>query len=668
MNRLQYEKSPYLLQHKENPVEWYAWGKEAFEKAVKEDKPVFLSIGYSTCHWCHVMAHESFADEEVAEVLNRSFVCIKVDREERPDIDSVYMGVCQMMTGSGGWPLTIMMTAEQKPFFAGTYFPKYSRYGMPGLMELLTQIENMWKTEREKLLAAGEKIADFLKQERSSLLASPTKELLERGAAELLQRFDRKWGGFGIAPKFPTPHNLMFLLRYSKAEGNEIALSAVEKTLEGMAQGGIFDHIGGGFSRYSTDEKWLVPHFEKMLYDNALLAYTYLSGYQQTGKELYRDIAVRTLDYVLQELTDEEGGFYCGQDADSEGVEGKYYVFEPGELQDVLGKEWLEFCEYFHITEQGNFDGKSIPNRIKEELDIRPDKIKACCEKVYAYRKNRASLHKDDKILTAWNGLMIAAFAKAGLLCGNTAYTAAAEKTVSFITHWLIDKNGRLSLRYREGEAAHMGQLDDYAFLAFGLLEVYEVTLQSRYLKQAIHLAEQMVKWFGDEEGGLYLYAKDAEQLIHRPKETYDGAMPSGNSVAGYVFAKLAALTGEGKWQEERDKQFAFLAGVAQEMPSAHCFALYAMGDVVYRTMELVCVSAEKQPSAAFWNFLRTTKNSEMTVIFKNRENEEKLSQIVPFSKGYPIPEKGEVYYLCKGTTCFEAQRTIAGLKRLLDV
>ena len=310
MNHLQYEKSPYLLQHRENPVDWYPWGKEAFARAKREDKPIFLSIGYSTCHWCHVMAHESFADGEVAEVLNRSFVCIKVDREERPDIDAVYMGVCQMMTGSGGWPLTILMTAEQKPFFAGTYFPKWSKYGMPGLMELLAQVEKLWKSERKKLLETGEKIASFLQKESAEESTAPTAELLEQGAAELLQRLDREWGGFGTAPKFPTPHNLFFLLRYGKAEGNAIAISAVEKTLDAMAQGGIFDQIGGGFSRYSTDEKWLVPHFEKMLYDNGLLAYAYLEGYLQTGKEFYREIAEGTLNYVMRELTDTDGGFF----------------------------------------------------------------------------------------------------------------------------------------------------------------------------------------------------------------------------------------------------------------------------------------------------------------------------------------------------------------------
>lgn len=660
MNQLQYEKSPYLLQHRENPVDWYPWGKEAFEKAKREDKPVFLSIGYSTCHWCHVMAHESFEDEEAAAFLNQEFICVKVDREERPDVDAVYMGVCQMMTGSGGWPLTILLTAEQKPFLAGTYFPKWSRYGMPGLMELLAQVVKLWKTDRGRLLETGDKIADFLQRDAAAAALMPTTALQEKGAEELLQRFDAEWGGFGVAPKFPTPHNLLFLLRY----GTEDAVAAVRKTLDGMAQGGMFDHIGGGFSRYSTDEKWLVPHFEKMLYDNALLAYTYLEGYRQTGEVFYRDVAERTLDYVLRELTDEAGGFYCGQDADSDGVEGKYYVFRPKELYSVLGEDREQFCGYYHITETGNFDGRSIPNRLGEAVEIPDEKMKQLCEKVDAYRRKRNSLHKDDKILASWNGLMIAAFAKAGFLCGKTQYTAAAQKAAAFIEKCLTDEAGRLYLRYRDGEAAHMGQLDDYAFLAFGLLELYETTFDEGYLEKTVRLAEQIVQWFQADTGGLYLYASDGEQLIQRPKETYDGAMPSGNSVAGYVFAKLAALTGEPKWQEERDRQLAFLAGAAEGMPSTQCFALYAMAEVLYPSMELVCVSAAEKPSAAFLDFLRKRKEMGLTVLFKNIENAEHLQKIAPFTAGYPIPEKGEAYYLCKGKTCFEAQRTIAGLKQ----
>lgn len=667
-NRLQYEKSPYLLQHRENPVDWYPWGEEAFAKAKREDKPIFLSIGYSTCHWCHVMAHESFEDREVAEFLNRSFVSIKVDREERPDIDAVYMTVCQMMTGSGGWPLTILMTGEQKPFFAGTYFPKHSRYGMPGLLELLNQIERLWKTERQKLLEMGETITSLLQKETICEMEEPKKELLHRGAEELKGRFDHAWGGFGVAPKFPTPHNLLFLLRYGMEEQDKDALEMVEKTLTAMAQGGIFDHIGGGFSRYSTDEKWLVPHFEKMLYDNALLAYVYLETYQKTGKECYRFVAERVLSYALRELQEPEGGFACGQDADSDGVEGKYYVFTPSELSAVLGDDANEFCQWFHMTEQGNFDGKNIPNRLGEAPAEMPQNIEALCERVATYRQERTRLHKDDKVLTAWNGWMIGALAKAAALCEKEAYLSAAKKAADFLETFMTDENGRLFLRYRDGQAAHMGQLDDYAFFAFGLLELYSVTFEIKYLERAIHLAEQMLDLFSDEKGGLYLTAADGEALIQRPKETYDGAMPSGNAAAAYVFGRLAALTGKESWREIRDRQLAFLAGAMQEMPSAHCFGLYALCDAWYATTELVCASAEKEPSADFLAFLRENSAFGMTILFKNQENEKQLSALAPFTAEYPLPQEGEVYYLCRGKTCFAPQRGLTEVKELLRI
>lgn len=664
MNHLQYEKSPYLLQHKNNPVDWFAWREEAFAKAKREGKPIFLSIGYSTCHWCHVMEKESFEDAEVAALLNKSFVSIKVDREERPDVDVVYMNVCQMLTGSGGWPLTILMTPEQKPFYAGTYFPKWSRYGMPGLMELLTRVETLWQCDREKLLDTGEKITGILQSEVQMLQVQPTRALLQKGAAELLQRFDEEWGGFGTAPKFPTPHNLLFLLRYGRAEKEDAALLAVEKTLDSMAMGGMFDHIGGGFSRYSTDEKWLAPHFEKMLYDNALLAYTYSEGFRQTKRGFYRIIAEKTLDYILQELTDAEGGFFCGQDADSDGIEGKYYVFTPQEIQEVLGKDAAEFCRYFHIRKEGNFDGKSIPNRLGERpLDEKDASMERLCRRVYDYRKKRCILHRDDKILTAWNGLAIAAFAKAGFLFGNTAYLAAAEKAAAFLEKRLTDENGRLFLRYRNGDAAHQGQLEDYAFYAFGLLELYEATFRPPYLEQALRLAENILEWFRAEDGGLYFSAKDGEQLIQRPKETYDGALPSGNSAAGYVFAKLAALTAEPKWLSEREKQFSFLAGTMERMPSAQCFGLFAMGEVLYPAMELVCVSAEETPSKAFLDFLRENQEMGLSVLFKTKENKEHLERLAPFTAAYPIPDAGEVYFLCRGQHCFAPQKELKKLR-----
>lgn len=666
MNQLGYEKSPYLLQHKENPVNWYAWKEETFAKAQAEDKPVFLSIGYSTCHWCHVMAHESFEDEKVAEVLNRHFISVKVDREERPDVDAVYMQVCQSMTGSGGWPLTIVMTPDRKPFFAGTYFPKYSRYGMTGILELLEKIAYLWRTDRKKLLDVGERIAEIVQRENKPTMGEVTKAILQNGVLELRGRFDGKWGGFGVAPKFPTPHNNLFLLRYGKRESDIDALFMAEKTLDGMALGGLFDQIGGGFSRYSTDEKWLVPHFEKMLYDNALLAYLYAEGYTCLGKTFYRRIAEKTLQYLLWELQDTEGGFYCGQDADSEGVEGKYYIFTPAELKALLGEYAGAFCKWFHITEQGNFEGKNIPNRLEElPQETENEMIEELCKIVLEYRQKRTSLHKDDKILTAWNGLTIAAFAKAGQIFADQTYLETGKRCAAFIENNLTEQTGRLYLRYRDGEAAHMGQLDDYAFYAFGLLELYRATLEIQYLERAENLAELVCSYFADEAGGFYLYAEDAEQLLYRPKESYDGAMPSGNSVMGYILQKLAALTGKQIWQAAAEKQFSYLAGEMQEMPSAHCFGLYAMTDVLYPSMELVCVSAGSVPGEELKSFLR--ENSGISVLWKTKETAERLSAIAPFTKAYSIPETGERYYLCKGKQCFAPQESVAQLKLLLQ-
>ena len=374
-NRLKNEKSPYLLQHGENPVDWYPWCDEAFKKAADENKPVFLSIGYSTCHWCHVMAHESFEDEKVAELLNKNFVSIKVDREERPDIDSVYMSVCQAVTGAGGWPLTVIMTPEQKPFFVGTYFPKGSRYGQPGLMDILREVNSLWKSRRNELENNGEMITNAIcqaTQSQGTMSLKPDKTILKRAYKMFQEQFDWEWGGFGVAPKFPTPHNLLFLMRYAEAENVPEAMKMAEVTLEAMAKGGIHDHIGGGFSRYSTDKRWLVPHFEKMLYDNALLLWTYAEAYRITRKEMYAVVARHTADYMLRELQGE--GFYCGQDADSEGVEGKYYVFTPEEVKSVLGDaDGEEYCRFYNITATGNFEGKSIPNRIGKDLEYSSD-------------------------------------------------------------------------------------------------------------------------------------------------------------------------------------------------------------------------------------------------------------------------------------------------------
>lgn len=651
-NRLKQEKSPYLMQHGESPVDWYPWGKEAFQKAAKEDKPIFLSIGYSTCHWCHVMAHESFEDQEIADLLNREFISIKVDREERPDIDAVYMSVCQAMTGSGGWPLTIFMTPEQKPFFAGTYFPKYGGYGRFGLVDLLERVADLWKNNREELLQAGNQITAAINQEQTSNGQKPNRSLVERAYGQLAQRFDHKWGGFGGAPKFPTPHNLLLLMRYADVTLESNAMKMAEITLEDMARGGIFDQIGGGFSRYSTDEMWLVPHFEKMLYDNALLLIAYTKAYQHTKRECFADAARRTVRYILYELTSEEGGCYCGQDADSDGVEGKYYVFTPDEVMAVLGKDdGEEFCRLYDITATGNFEGKSIPNRIhsfEDGWDMEDTRL----EKLYDFRLNRTKLHKDDKILLSWNAWAMIALSKAGLVLQEPSYQEAAIRIHDFIEGKMVTEDDRLYLRYRDGEAAYVGQLEDYAVYALALLELYRITFDAKYLQAAIHRAKQMVELFEDKaNGGYFMTAFDGEQLIARPKETYDGAMPSGNSVAAMVLQTLASLTGEQKWQAAADRQLSFLAGEIGEYPSASCFGVLAMMDVLYPHQELVCATSDGLPDE-LKNYLKSHPANDLQVLLKTKENADVLSRCAPFTKDYPIPEQGAMYYLCENGAC----------------
>ncbi len=648
-NRLAGEKSPYLLQHKDNPVKWFPWCKEAFDRAKKEDKPIFLSIGYSTCHWCHVMAHESFEDLEIAGLLD-DYICIKVDREERPDIDSVYMSVCQALTGSGGWPLTIFMTPEQKPFFAGTYFPKNDCYGQMGLSGLLKQITYLWKSERGKLLDSSEQITSAIKKFQSSDNAAPDKAIFENAYLHLLRDFDSDWGGFGSAPKFPTPHNLLFLMRMYESENVPEMLKMAEITLKAMADGGIFDHIGGGFSRYSTDKKWLVPHFEKMLYDNALLMSAYLEAFQLTKNPFYADISNRTAGFILEELTDADGGFYCGQDADSDGIEGKYYVFTPEEIVNVLGvQDGNAFCEAYNISEHGNFEGKSIPNRIKK-YDRAWSADDNRLKRLFEYRKERTRLHLDDKILLSWNAWTIIALARAGLILGNTRYTDAAVRAQNFIHSNMTDEKNRLFLRYCDGEAAHDGQLDDYAVYALALFELYRCTFEAKYLKEAVLRAKQMIKFFEDKEnGGYFLTAHDAEKLIIRPKETYDGAIPSGNAVAEMVLEELASLTGDTQFREAADRQHQFMAGQVKGYPSSHCFALIAMTKQFYPHRELICCGTE--PPAELCEYLKGHPSHDLSVIFKSAENSSDLSEAAPFTADYPASVR-TVWYLCENGAC----------------
>ena len=647
MNRLQYEKSPYLLQHAENPVDWRPWGPEAFSAARGEDKPVFLSIGYSTCHWCHVMARESFEDAAVAEALNRDYIPVKVDREERPDVDAVYMAACLAMNGSGGWPLTVLLTPEQKPFWAGTYLPKAQ------LLSLLEQVSRLWRENRAGVTEAGEALTEHLRQERESGPGTPDRSLVEKGVSQLAQSFDRDWGGFGSAPKFPAAHNLLFLLRYGRLSGEEHAAEMAETTLEHMVRGGLFDHVGGGFCRYSTDRRWLAPHFEKMLYDNALLALAYTEAYEYTRRPVYRDAACRTLDYVLRELTDPLGGFYCGQDADSDGVEGKYYLLTPGELEPVLGSDAARrFCRRFDITARGNFEGKSIPNLIDApDWEREPAWVPAARAAVYEYRRERAPLRRDDKVLTSWNGLMIAAMARAGFVFDMPRCIDAGARAAAFLQKHLTDEGGGLLARWREGSAAHAGKLEDYAFYAWGLLELYGVTFQIDFLERACRLTDILLERFFDpEQGGFYPYAAEGEQLITRTREIYDGAMPSGNAAAALVLSRLSRLTGEERYRRAAGRQFRYLAGNMADYPAGHCFSLLAMLEELWPTAELVC-AARKTPEELV-SFLRREPRRNLTVLVKTPENGGRLAALAPFTADYPCPASGAAYFLCRDGAC----------------
>jgi uncharacterized protein YyaL (SSP411 family) len=671
-NRLINEKSPYLQQHADNPVNWFPWGNEAFEKAKLEDKPVFLSIGYSTCHWCHVMAHESFVDSEVADILNKHFVSVKVDREERPDVDAVYMSVCQAMTGSGGWPLTIIMTPEQKPFYAGTYLPKTSLYGRLGLTELLVEVIKLWDSNRKKIYSAGDDIVKAIQENISvsNRKVTVSKEIVKNGYKQLKQNYEPIWAGFGSAPKFPMAHNLLFLLKYSEMENESKAKEMAEKTLEQMYRGGIYDHIGGGFSRYSTDEKWLVPHFEKMLYDNALLIYAYTEAYRLTGRPLYRKAAEKTIEYVLRELTNIQGGFLCGQDADSEGVEGKYYVFTPEEIKAQLGRIDGElFCSHFEITEKGNFEGKSIPNLINnKDIDKENEKIYRLCSELYKYRILRTVFHKDDKVLTSWNALMIAALAKAAITFDEPSYLEAAKKAEHFITKNLVDASGRLLVRWREGEAGISGHLDDYAFYIFALLELYDNSFDLDYLIKARHYTLLMTELFFDNEnGGFYFYASDAEKLISRPKELYDGAIPSGNSVAAYCLIRLAALCGDISIKKIVEKQLEYISSEVSSYPSAYCVSLLAIMRELYPSAEIICVTSENEPPEELVKFMSKAESINLNVLLKTPSNAKLLKELVPDIDNYAFPTEGSVYYLCKNKACSAPVKSIEELSKLLN-
>lgn len=666
-NRLNNEKSPYLLQHATNPVDWYPWSEEAFNTARKEDKPIFLSIGYSTCHWCHVMAHESFEDQEVAEILNEHFISIKVDREERPDIDHIYMMVCQALTGHGGWPLTIIMDADKKPFYAATYLPRSSRGGLPGMLELLPRVAELWDQERDSLLQSGEQISRQIFQPAAKHAGQPIdEELLNQAFKQYARVFDAEWGGFGPAPKFPSPHNLLFLLRYYYFMQKDQALEMVEKTLQSMYRGGIYDHIGFGFARYSTDRHWLVPHFEKMLYDNALLAMAYLECYQLTGNDFYAGVARDIFSYVLRDMTHPEGGFYSAEDADSEGEEGKFYVWSQDEIEEILGEQAAPWVKAYGISSKGNFEGKNIPNLnhtqqfMQSRHEFEPQR-----QKLFDYREKRVRPLKDDKILTAWNGLMIAALAMGARILGDEAYLQAARQAIDFINHNLRRQDGRLLARYREGKSEYLAYAADYAFFIWGLIELYEADFDSQYLALALRLNEDLCKYFWDpKDGGLFFYGLDAEQLLTRPKDVYDGAMPSDNAVNALNFMRLARLTANSDLEEKAQQAMDCFAAQILEHPTAHSFWLLAVIMHVFPGTEIVVAGQSgKQETREMLTFLNSRYDPNKLIVFKDQVMNDLLASRATYLQDMHSLEDKPTAYICENFACREP---LAGMEELL--
>ncbi len=673
-NHLINEKSPYLIQHADNPVDWYPWSEKAFKKARNENKPVFLSIGYSTCHWCHVMAHESFEDPEIGNLMNEIFVSIKVDREERPDLDNIYMTVCQLMTGTGGWPLTIVMTPDKKPFFAGTYFPKISVYGRVGLKDLILNIRDIWDEKPEEVLDSADQINEALQEVSKTSTGDELGEnVLDSAYKGLSNNFDELHGGFGGAPKFPTAHSLLFLLRYWNRNKNELALKMVKETLDSMRNGGIYDHVGFGFHRYSVDQEWMVPHFEKMLYDQAMLATAYLEAFQVTEDEKYKDTAQEIFEYVLRDMQSEEGGFYSAEDADSEGVEGKFYTWTKDEIYKILGEEDAKFAsKVFNISSEGNFSEepsqtktgsniihlKNSIDEISETLGLKNDevirKIEKIREKLFNTREKRVHPHKDDKILTDWNGLMISALSKGAQIFDDKKYLKAAMRSADFIINNLC-KDNRLLHRYRDGEAAINANLDDYSFFISGLLELYEASFNLKYLKYSIDLNKTLLDHFWDfERGGFYFTPDDGEKILVRKKEIYDSAVPSGNSVQMLNLLKLAQITESEELNRKAVELEKAFSKDVERMPSAHTQLMAAIDFKLGPSYEIVISGVpDNKDTAQMLNSIRDNYLPNKTIILRPPGDEaSELITIVNSLKSKKQKNNRSTAYICSENTC----------------
>jgi uncharacterized protein YyaL (SSP411 family) len=689
-NRLADETSPYLLQHAHNPVDWYPWGEEAFAKAKAEDKPIFLSIGYATCHWCHVMEHESFEDETVARLMNETFINIKVDREERPDIDQVYMSVCQMLTGSGGWPLTIIMTPDKEPFYAATYIPKESRFGRIGMVDLIPRIGQLWDSDRDKVSATSRQIlAGLEKMDTRSTGASLEPKVVDDAFTQLAGRYDAIHGGFGSAPKFPSPQNLIFLTRYWGRTGNESALQMVDHTLEQMRQGGVYDQIGFGFHRYSTDAEWLVPHFEKMLYDQAMLAMAYTEAWLATRNPVFERTVREIVAYVLRDMTSPTGAFYSAEDADSEGEEGLFYLWTLAEFEEILGKEDAAFAAaVWNLSAEGNYTdevkgsrtGRNIPhlteslaavaktlNMTQKELEQRLQQIRT---RLFNAREDRVHPLKDDKVLADWNGLMAAALASAGRVFDEPEWIRAAERATAFVLDKMQTSKGRMLHRYRDGDASIPAFLDDYVFMTTAMLELYEATFDPKYLEQALELQQQTLELFWDKNrDGFFFTAADNEELLVRQKEVYDGAIPSGNSMAADNFVRLARLTGDNEHLQVADHIFAVFAGEAGRLPSAHCQLMTALQRGAGPSLEVVIAGDRGAADTAA--LIATVREMYLphaaVLLVPPGQSGAAIRKLAPFAKAYEPVEGKAAAYVCQDFSCQLPTTDPRKLARLLE-
>lgn len=661
-NKLASEKSPYLQQHADNPVDWFPWGDEAFKKAKAENKPVFLSIGYATCHWCHVMAHESFEDPDIAKLMNEAFVNVKVDREERPDIDSTYMTVCQMLTGQGGWPLTIIMTPDKEPFFAGTYIPKEARFNRIGLRQLIPGVVGMWKNEPKRVEKATAKIREgFTKSQEFESGKFPGMEAVDFAAEQLAQRFDPQYGGFGEAPKFPSPHNLMFLLRQWKLKKEDRFLGMVSKTLTQMRTGGIWDHIGFGFHRYSTDSKWLLPHFEKMLYDQALLMMAYTECWQATQNPLFKQTVYEIADYVERNLSHPGGGFYSAEDADSEGEEGKFYVWEKSEIDSVLSTEdGSTFNEFFGIISEGNFEdeaskkltGKNIPHLSKELNEEEREWFESIRNTLFQEREKRIHPFLDDKVLTDWNGLMIAALAKAGFAFIEQRFIDMAEKAAEFVEQHLF-MDDELLHRFKDDEAGIMAMADDHAFLIWGYIELYGSTFKPKYLQKAIEFNKKFMDLFWDEKnGGFYFSISDEDQVYGRQRQIFDGAIPSSNSTAMMNLIRLSRLTGNTELEDYADKiGKAFSADLIRSGASI-CHSMQSIQFLNAKTREITLAIKAQNEIEEVLNSIRKSFSPFSVHHLRTDSSVSLLNEVAPYTSAQNKNDNKPTLYICEQFTC----------------